>query len=275
MKRNISLLLVFLLCLFLAPAALADSIAEPWGDDFYQEHRREMAREDRYYYTNGAEGYATLCREPEGRAVANLKNGERLYVYCIWEGRWCVVDYEKAGERGSAWIPLEQLAEQYDTVSFVREHAAELTTLEEPRQVEIAALETLAIWDFPGAEAPFTVVVPGELQSYAWFLRDGAAVFSLLYTDPLGRSWGRIEDSKFYGDLWVCLDAPEETAPGYVDGDAVARKAGEGLIPPAEEIPRLRSFPWPALGLTAGAVILAAVLLLAFRKKKRIRRRRK
>ncbi len=278
MKRAFVGLLALLLCFALAAPALADVISEPWGNDFFQDHRREATPERRYYYTNGPQGFVTLYREPEGKRIATLANGEAYFIQFLiqWKGSWGVMELQNEnGEFVSGWVPMAQMVEKYDTVSFVRDHAGELTTPEEPLQVELLSHAAAAIWDFPGAETPYTVVVPGELESYAWFQRDGKAEFSLLYTDPLDRVWGRIEDSRFYSGLWVCLDAPEETEAAFVDEKAAAKQAGEGLIPPAEELPGIRfteddasGFPWLALGLTVGAVVLALLLLLLFRKKK-------
>ena len=278
MKRKMTLLLAVLLLFALAVPALADAIAEPWGDDFYRAHREEVKAEHRYYYTNGPQGFVTLYREPEGKRIATLANGEAYFIQFLiqWKGTWGVMELQKEnGEFVSGWVPMAQMAEQYDTVSFVRDRASELEEPEEPLRVLLTSHAAAAIWAYPGAEVPDTVVVPGELESYAWFLRDGEASFYLLYTDPLGRKWGRIEDSKFYGGLWVCLDAIEETEAAWVDEKAAAKRAGEDLIPPAEGIPQISftedsasAFPWLALGLTLGAVVLALILLLLFRKKK-------
>ncbi len=277
MKRKMTLILAVLLLFALAVPALADVIAEPWGNDFFHDHRKEATLEGRYYYANGPQGFVTLYREPEGKRIATLANGEAYFIQFLiqWKGTWGVMEiYQEDGGIVSGWVPMAQMAEQYDSVSFIRDHAAELEEPEEPLRVELASHAAAAIWAYPGAEAPDTVVAPGELESYAWFLRDGEADFTLLYTDPLDRTWGRIEDSRYYGGLWVCLDAIEETEAAWVDEKAAANRAGEGLIPPAEGMPPVSfveeasGFPWLALGLTLGAVVLALILLLLFRKKK-------
>ena len=277
MKRFALLLLALLLCFALAAPALADAISEPWGNDFFHDHRKEATLERRYYYTSGPQGYVTLYREPEGKRIATLANGEAYFIQFLiqWKGTWGVMELQKEnGEFVSGWVPMAQMEEKYDSVSFIRDHDAELEKPEEPLRVELASHAAAAIWAYPGAETPETVVVPAELEGYAWFLRDGKADFTLLYTDPLDRVWGRIEDSRFYGGLWVCLDAPEETEAAFVDETAAAKHSGDDLIPPAEDLPPISfveeasGFPWLALGLTLGAVVLALILLLLFRKKK-------
>lgn len=273
MKRIWAFVLAVAFSLALALPALADSIVEPPGNDFYRSHRRELKVENRFYFLNGAEGYVTLFEAPEGRAVENLPNGERLQVYAIWEGSWGIISYAvSAGRESSAWVRLEDMAEQYDRVCFTRDHAHELRTLSEPRLLDFTQAGGAALWEFPGAEEPAALLEIGAFDSYDWDAADGRATFHRLYTDPLGREWGEVEDSKLYSGRWVCLEDPASEAPAYVDEAAAARRRGEGLIPAAETVPVITppgsGFPWPALGLAAGAVLLSALLLALFRKKK-------
>jgi|GEM_PF-4784411 len=273
MKRIWAFVLAVAFSLALALPALADSIAEPPGNDFYRSHQRELTVENRFYFLNGAEGYVTLFEAPEGRAVENLPNGERLQIYAIWEESWGIVSYALSEEReDSAWVRLEDMAEQYDRVCFTRDHADELRTLPEPRLLDFTQAGSAALWEFPGAEEPAALLEIGAFDSYVWKAADGQAYFHRLYTDPLGREWGEVEDSKLYSGCWVCLADPASEAPAYVDEAAAARRRGEGLIPAAETVPVITppgsGFPWPALGLAAGAVLLSALLLALFRKKK-------
>jgi len=280
MKRCVTLVLALTLSLALALPALADVIYEP-EDDFYRDHAKECSYENRFYLTNGPEGYVTAYTSPvSDRAVVNTANGTETLVSYVWEGGWGLATLQAEGEWVEAWLPMEEMVPVYDSRAFMADHSEELTSRDEPLTLDLTGLPKLVLWPYPGAEKIYTTL---DLEGIdGWMAEEGQLDFTLTYEDAAGRSWGYI--GYLYGmrDKWVCLSAPdagedaEELAQPAPDHGETEEPAGTPapsptLIPAAEVIPPVEkggSFPWLPVGLGAGVVVIAGALLALFRKKK-------
>ena len=269
MKRTLTLLFLFVFSFSLSLSALADGIYEP-EDDFYLKHRDECRAESRRVYTNGESGYVTFFRAPGGEALRNELNGKSYVTEGVWKDSWYLVN-RVADDRRTAelcWARASDLAVQYDSRSFLEEHEGELEAPDRAPELDLGELDTLTVWPFPGAETAAANLDAETLNSLEG--EYGSLRFGALWRDPLGQTWGRISNIKWYSWTWVCLDAPESADAPWVNEAATARALTEKLIPAAEKAPRVNvGGLWPPLGLAAGAVVLALALLTIFRKRKK------
>lgn len=264
MKKWICLLLAMWV---LAVPALADVAWEP-ENSFYQRHQNQCELEERMYWVNGAEGYAVLQEEPEGKPIATVKNGVKVFVNGIYDDAWALITYNvdqdperylavaSDAEEGyhEAWLPMEELVRYYDSQCFEEEHRTELSA--ERRTFE-AADKALCLYEYPGG--PFT------WQMDPLNTKEMAPVETqLLYTDAEGREWGKV--GYWYGsrNIWFCLSDLEN--PDLPEEDHMPE-----LVPAAASasLPEWRDTAVVlAVLAVAGVCAVTAVLLALLRRKK-------
>lgn len=185
MKRFVFLIALAALLAALAMPAAADVAYMP-RDDFLMKHMEECRYENRWYYTNGEEGYVLAHKSPESADATPLPNGNRYLITNIYQGSWGVLEYDpKTLENSEAsgcvagWVELEQMVAEYDNTAFRADHAAELTEYDE--QLKLAKDQTAYAYKYPGSG-----VVIAEISG-EW---SEAISFQQAFTDPAGRKWG-------------------------------------------------------------------------------------
>lgn len=257
-KKLIAAALVFIICLGLCPAVFADVAYMPM-DDFYAEHAGECQYENRYYYTNGPEGFVLGYSSPTGSAKISFPNGLEYYVSYTWsdgERLWGCIEYDpetleivwwKDGE--SAWVDMDAMVSRYDSEAFIADHADEIQEAE--RSLDIGR-----------EESAFTYLYPGSgilTEGMANYSGDELLTvsFSKVYTDAEGREWGYCGYHYGARELWVCLSDP------YTQLPAGAEYTQRELIPAAgEEL--LEDSLSEAQGLgTYSALIAVAIVIMA------------
>lgn len=267
-------------------AAHGDVAYEPPETNFYNSHKQECTKVERYYFTNGAEGYISLHQSPDGTIRQYITNAQRVKVFCTYEDWAMITHHESAEFPFPRWVPLSDLYLIYDEQSFCEEHAAALTGSEE----KLTLTEEnpgIYIYDYPGAKDPW--VFSGK---------EGELNFSLEYTDPEGRRWGKIVYYQGIRHDWICISEPysaiepfggdpklaqfealraqEQTTPlpevetGKVPLEDAITQENLGIYAPEEPPARPPLDPLlpAAIGLVAIAVIGAAVLIIVCYKKK-------
>ena len=298
MKRLFTVLLLCVLLLALAAPALADVAYTP-RDDFMEKHWSECSYENRWYWTNGAEGYVLAHVRPGSTASTPLPNGGKYYISNVYRGEWGVLEYdpdtlENSLRNGSVsgWVQMSEMVADYDNQAFEADHGAELVG---------ERTELLLDWDKTayGYKYPGSGIVVDEFSRQ--YIREPISL-SPLFTDPAGRTWGFI--GYLYGrrNCWVCIDdpyndalAPDEncvtvairTAADPEPAETPAPTASPAptptpapktveLTPPADDTTLQQAAkanrgngPYIAAGGAAVVVVAAAVLVAALRKKKK------
>lgn len=275
MKRGICILLAAWL---LAVPALADIIWEP-QNSFYQRHQGQCERENRSYWTNSPEGYVTLRESPNGKAVANVKNGQVIYTEYRYQNGgedWGLAelraeDLEESilaadesaiddGQWLELWFPMGEMQLRYDQQSFREDHPGEITAGE--RTVDVDGL-ALCYYEFPGGEF--------EWQMETMYTKDMEPItFSELYTDAEGREWGYL--GYWYGvrNIWFCISDLENTDLPVEDHTPDLYPAAEGdagAVLPDDAMPDNTAWVIAAVVLVCG---VTAALLLRMKKRKQV-----
>ena len=300
MKRfAIALILAALLGALALPAA-ADVAYLP-RDSFLEKHLSDCRYENRWYWTNGAEGYVLAHKTPDAKEAVPLPNGGRYIISNVYKGEWGVLEYDReslgnklSGDNSvSAWVRMSDMTADYDNQSFMADHGAEL--VQETAELDWNRTDTVYVYRYPGSG-----VVTDSL-SPEWFGQDQIS-FGPLFTDPAGRRWGYCGYLYGHRDLWVCLDDPYNGAlePDENCVTIVTRAAAEPAqtaapteppapaetptpagktveLTPAADGDALRqaakdnrgSGPYAAAGAGGVVIVAAAVLIAALRKKKR------
>lgn len=259
---------ICLALLALCGTAFADVAWEP-ENSFYARHQWQCRTEERVYWINGAEGYVTAREKPEGKPLADIKNGARRYVYGTYErdgALWGLVSISAVREPElllavseelgdgycEAWIPMSETVLYYDHQSFMEEFGGQVR--EESRSFSLGGLK-YCNYEYPGGGLNFqqTRAAPPDVVDA-----------SMLYTDPEGREWGYCR--YFYGDreVWFCLSDLEN--PDLQSTDHTPE-----LIPAAEqaELPDWQDTSvWIAAAGVAAVCAVTALLLLWLRKRK-------
>lgn len=258
-KRLFFSALSLLTLLALSVPAYADIMWEPDNNVFYDRHRDQCEYENRGYYANGPEGFVTLWDAPNGSAVrAQFENGEKLWVYHIYEGTWALTAYWTDGKETSGWVPMSGLALVYDYRCFAEEYADRITPYDGQFADYAGDAEVVNFYEYPGA--------PEVKQDWEtggqWHVlenltgtAEGGSYISSIFVDEDGRTWGYV--NYMYGHLnaWFCLDQPDGT------GFPVREVAAPDLIPPQSPVlPATGYVPYALVG----AVVLGTAGLLAF-----------
>ena len=250
MKRLICLLMTLGL---LMTTVSADLLWEP-ENRFYKSHKWLCEPEERVYWVNGKDGYVTAWEEPDGRPLANLKNGFLRYVYGTYEKDgvlWGLISIsanydqeemflatadEVQEQWGEVWVPMSDMVLKYDHISFLEDHPGEV--MEESREI------SLSLRNYCTYEVPCGPLVFHQTQKYP----DISAGISLIYVDEQGREWGYC--GYFYQDeVWFCLNDLEN--PNLQTEDFVP-----DLIPAAE-----KDVPLPEWNPSASAGVLTAAIV--------------
>lgn len=282
-KNMIKKILIGMLIVLVAGSSLsvrADTIWEPYEDDFYSKHYEECEHVSDAYLTNGESGYVTVYLSPaSSKEVAKIMNGVSFNVSFTWQDKdgtvWGIIElgnYEaKDGESVAdgedfGWVSLNHMAKVYDSGDFLMEHQAELEEYGgelDDYQVQ----ERMVVWTYPGS---------GKIkcQLFEPMFDNDIPAYEHLYTDVDGNRWTYL--GYYYGSIqgWVCIDDPEseEIASSYEP-----EITEEELIlpaPPEEELNSSGISGVPGLklagALVAGVVALTAGLIaILFGKKKK------
>lgn len=262
----------FLLVMLLVPlTALADVAWEP-ANSFYKLHYDQCKAEERSYWVNGEAGYVTLRQEPEGKPLANIKNGTVRYVYGTYNlnGKlWGLVGFSagyegdiylsKAHDLGDdyreAWVLMDEMVLKYDHREFMSEFGHEVDETARRRVDCEAAL----FYDYPGGTVRY---------EKAQTLFDSVEIWEI-YIDPQGREWGYINYWRGTRDIWICIDDPENPDLQYADHmpELYPTPEGVGTDLPAWNIWRSTAFRWTVAGVAV--VCIVTVARIAYLKKKR------
>lgn len=269
MKKMLTFLLSLMLLLSLCPAALADIAYEP-SDNFYEKHMDECSYENRWYYTNGGEGYVVGFSFPTGSAQEAFPNGTRFLVsWTYGEGgdTWGCIEYDSETlthgyDDKSCWVKMSDMQVDYDSESFTAEHAADI--VEETNEIKLPDYKTYMVcWKYPGSDT-VRYTIGGHADTIS---------FQKAYTDPAGRKWGYCGYWQGHRQFWVCLDEPfnENLEPDENFVDVLAQ-----LTPAADEAAMaaaLKEVKAPNYTLIFGAIgvaaIAAALLVYVLLKKKK------
>ena len=208
MKRFASLLLLLALLGALALPAAADVAYMP-RDSFIEKHWQDCSYENRHYWTNGEAGYVLAHKTPDSAEATPLPNGGIYYISNVYKGRWGVLEYDPDtlenrlwNDSVSGWVDMLEMVADYDNVSFMADHASELSDGSE--ELEFTASQNVACYKYPGSGVVTETLEGAHVR--------GTLDFSTLFTDPAGRKWGYC--GYYYGhrNLWVCLDDPFNAA---------------------------------------------------------------
>ena len=269
MKRMIAVLCVMALVLLAVPfPAYADVIFEPYDDLFYSEHGDECEYHSRSYYAAGPNGDVTVYESPESaREEAVVENGQGLWISHIYTApggvRWGYYDDWQNDVGG--WVPMDYLELIYDGISFEEEYGDQFVKEDGVLDGSYAG-KTIYFWDYPGCETASYYTL-SEAETFF-------PEYYMIYTDPEGRSWGKLSYFMGHKNSWICLDdptadfnalypagntAPEaETTPVSTEGEPVVE------IVPQEN----HSLKWIAAAAVGMTVVVTAVLLYLLKKKK-------
>ena len=208
MKRLFTaLLLCALLCALAAPA-LADVAYTP-RDDFIEKHWNECSYENRWYWTNGAEGYVLAHPTPDSAAATPLPNGMKYYISNVYKDEWGVLEYDPDTLENtlwngsvSGWVRMSEMVADYDNDAFEHDHRAEIVG---------ESAELLLEWDKTayGYKYPGSGIVVDDFSRQ--YYRD-PFYLSPLFTDPAGRTWGFVGYNYGRHDCWICIDDPYNDA---------------------------------------------------------------
>ena len=134
MKRLIMILLSAALLLTLALPLAADVAYLP-RDNFIEKHWEDCKYENRWYYTNGAEGYVLAHKTPESSEATPLPNGGKYYISNVYKGEWGVLEYDPDTLENklyngsvSGWVKMSEMLADYDVDAFYRDHRSEIVT---------------------------------------------------------------------------------------------------------------------------------------------------
>ena len=299
MKRLFAtLLLCALLCALAAPA-LADVAYMP-RDNFIEKHWDDCRYENRWYFTNGAEGYVLAHKTPDSKEATPLPNGGKYYISNVYKDEWGVLEYDKetlannlGSDSVSGWVKMSEMVADYDADAFYRDHQSEIVTGGDA-ELEADRDKSVQLYKYPGSG-----VVTGEIDG-SWF--DSPIWFDTLFTDPAGRQWGYCGYYFGHRDFWVCLDDPSNDAlapdencvtittvpaaqpaagpdPTAAPTEAPDPTAAPGktveLTPPADKETLDQAAkdnrgagPYIAAGAAAVVIVAAAVLAATLKKKK-------
>lgn len=275
MRGRNCLLSLLLAAWLLAVPAQADVIWEP-SNSFYKDHADQCELEERVYWINGPEGYVTLREAPDGRPIANVKNGSKFYVNWVWKkgnDRWGVVNCDLTGEPDKylavadgtekgwqeLWLPLEETVLYYDTQSFEEDHRGELSP---ERKTFAVADKALCFYEYPGGPLIWQMD-PADTRD------ENNVETAVVYTDPAGREWGKV--GYWYGNrnIWFCLSDLENPDLPVEDHTPDLYPAAEGeagaVLPAYTGAGRVTAPIYAAVGLVCG---VTAVLLLRMKKRK-------
>ncbi len=260
-------MLLVIICFALALPVYADVIIEP-DDSFYSKHRGEMVEERRDYYVNGENGWLAVAEKPGSKqTVWTVQNGEFLhimYVYADGWDLWGIVERRTAdGENWeSGWVPMEKLSLKYDHISF-RDEYGDLFTSYTGDYATVKAADKLVLWTWPGSgeiAAEWNVPANMEWNNNILDVQD-------VYTDTDGREWGNLIYWSGIRGTWLCLDDPSNTAiPAFHPAPAV--RLNPAATPDENAQTGDGGFPWLAVGLVAGVMLLTVILIRVFWKPK-------
>ena len=205
MKRLIMILLSAALLLTLALPLAADVAYLP-RDNFIEKHWEDCKYENRWYYTNGAEGYVLAHKTPESSEATPLPNGGKYYISNVYKGEWGVLEYDPDTLENklyngsvSGWVKMSEMLADYDADAFYRDHRSEIVT-DGDAELEIDSDSTVYLYKYPGSGIVTDELNGGWIGEPLWF--------NTLFTDPAGRKWGYCNYYYGYRDFWVCLDDP-------------------------------------------------------------------
>lgn len=242
MKRLFSFLLVLAaLTGVLALPAAADVAYLP-RDDFIEKHWQDCRYENRWYWTNGPEGYVLAHITPDSKTATPLPNGGKYYISNVYKGTWGVLEYDPDTLENtlwngsvSGWVDMREMVADYDNDAFTADHAGELSDAQAELQLEFSDVAY-------GYKYPGSGIVTDEFSGQHY--RE-PFLLSPLFTDPAGRTWGFI--GYYYGrhDCWICIDDPGNDAlpPDENCVTVVTRSSAE---PDPAPTPEPISAPTPA-----------------------------
>lgn len=272
MKRILTCFLTLTLLLALAVPAQADVVWEP-ENRFYETHRDECGYLGRRYYANGPEGYVTMWDAPNGSGVtAQYENGEKLWIYWLWDGWGCVSRWEETREL-SGWVDMSQMVLVYDCISFAEEHGDQIR----PYNGEFASYDGdaagVAFYEYPGADAVKQYLMFTDRWEVKEDLTGTDGYIQSIFVDENGLTWGYV--GYLYGRLnaWFCLDDPQGDGEGWTAASGTPSvfprrevEVPELISPQDPQLPAVGYLPYALVG---GVVVITAGLLLLFAKSRK------
>lgn len=267
MKRLLSLVCVLVLAVMLVPVSVrADVIFEPWDDSFYEDHRSECEYHSRSYTADGPDGVVIVYESPESaRKESEIANGTSVWISHIYTDpdgiRWGYCD-DFAGNVGG-WVPMDYLDIIYDWISFDEEYGE--CYVEEKGQLDGQYRgKTVYFWNYPGSQSSSYM----ELSADQEYLPE----YTLQYTDPEGRIWGKVSYYMGHRNCWICLTDPTADLEGLYPGGAPVQPASEPVSDP-EQMPLIvpkdhSSGKIITIVAVAAVVAVTAALLILLKRKK-------
>lgn len=264
MKKYIRFLCAALIILMLPLQVRADVIYEPW-DSFYEEHREQCEYLARSYTAAGPNGDVTVYESPESAwEITKLPNGTALWISYTYEDSggitWgCWEDWEKDL---LGWVPMDYFNLIYDGISFDEEYGDQFRNEEGALDAKFRG-QTIYFWDYPGCKTSSWYTLSNE-EEYL-------PVYRVLYTDPDGRTWGKLSYYMGHRDSWICLDDPTADFDTlYPNG--IEETQPETVGEPAERVDEIVPSGNPVLkriviAAVTGVVALTAALLFFLKKK--------
>lgn len=260
MRRFLSCILILPVLFALAVPAYADIVWEPMDNSFYNRHSGQCEYESRAYYANGRDGFVTLWDAPGGTVVrAQYENGEKLWVYYLYNGSWALIGRWENHEELSGWVPLADLALAYDWQCFEEDYADRI----KPYSGEFAdfdrELAVINFYEYPGAPSIDTVFKTEGQESALENLTgrgDNSSCLRNVFVDEDGRTWGFL--GYLYGirNVWFCLDEPDGE-------DFPIREVPDPDLIPAQT-PSLPAKGYAPYALVAAATAVTGGLLAVF-----------
>lgn len=264
MNKLIQILCAVLIIMILPLQVSADIIYEPW-DDFYQENRDQCEYHARSYTAAGPNGDVTVYESPESAwEEMEFPNGTVLWIIYTYEDAngitWGYWEHWEMDWQG--WVPMDYLNLIYDGISFDEEYGH--TFRDEPGQLDGQYRgQSIYFWDYPGSQNSNWFEL-GENQEYL-------PEYTVCYTDPDGRTWGKIGYYMGRRNCWICLDDPTANFDTlYPEG--IEETQPETVPVPAEKVEEIvpngnPSLKWIVTAAVAGVVAVTAVLLVFLKRK--------
>lgn len=265
-------MLLLIATLYFALPARADVIWEPWGNEYFDNHKSEMTYLNNIVEANGPNGHVVVYLNPEtNKTLTEFENGTefiaRWTIKDIEDREWALVAFSRSdsGVPEYGWVPMDYAFSVYDSEEFVEEY--------QDRIVWGGG----NVFDFSG-EYYYSYSYPGgkclwEEGSSTEFV--GHLHYNMTFVDEDGRTWGAyiMGGSK---DNWFLLDdpcmPPEELYPDGPPGrDTRVRPVwaddAKEIVPIDDSIES--TVPIGVIIGIVGVVLATGAVLIVMVKKKR------
>ena len=247
----------------------ADVIYEPYDNDFFREHEKDMVREDHIFEVIAEKGSDVYESPVSSKTVGSVQKGERFLgavSYRDEQGNtWICLTKFMGTSPFEGWVSADCLWVVYDSSLFHEQYAGSIAAKSGTVTVT-PDTKDVYLFPYPGAPEAYNILHPKGNETIQL---DYLGVF----TEEDGTEWGNV--TYYYGnrDVWVRLDHPEKSPEElYPDGlpvyDKRVKPDPSTVLVLQPEDPKNR-FSLIIVGVLAGIAVVSTALILFLMKKKK------